>query len=69
MSQKGWAALEIPPASEHVGAGGFSPIFAYIKQLPLFPFSIMKLQRFEALPNFDAVERIALEHRVFSITL
>lgn len=69
MSQKGWAALKIPPASEHVSAGGFSPIVAYIKQLPLFPFSVMKVQRFELLPNFDAVERIALKHRVFSITL
>lgn len=44
-------------------------IFVYIKKLPVLPFSVMKLQRFEVLPEFEAIDAIAREYRVLSATI
>jgi hypothetical protein len=41
--------------------------FVFIRKLPLTPFSIIKIQRPEKLPDLRKIERLARQHRAVSV--
>ena len=62
MKSQGWIAeaIRLKPSSQ---------VFCYIKRLPFFPFSVMKVQRFEVFSDLDLLLSVARQYRCISVTL
>jgi lipid II:glycine glycyltransferase (peptidoglycan interpeptide bridge formation enzyme) len=74
MQRKGWIIEKISIDPKAIDATNLKKtkkrfIFAYIRKMPLFPLSVMKIQRFNFIPDFEDFTKIAKEHRVFYIVL
>lgn len=54
---------------ETVSSQGSQTLFVFIRNLGILPLSIMKLQRFSALPDFTEIERLASRYGTLSVTL
>lgn len=64
MGKRCWIVEKVVSASN-----SSCKLFLYIKRIPFLPISVAKLQRFEMMPDFRALEKIARKHRVVSLTL
>ncbi len=53
MHKSGWIVEELPPGS----------IKVYIRRLPALPVSVIKVQRFDRLPDFSALHKLRVKNR------
>lgn len=72
MASKGWGVESLPatPLPQQSSRGKReSTIFAYLRRIPFVPLSVMKVQRFDRLPDLEALRRLVWRRRVVSVTL
>ena len=75
MRSCGWVVETVPTIrrthSALSGSEGIQPtrLYAYIRRFGWLPLAIMKIQRFSRLPDFIAIEQLAHNNHVISISL